>query len=80
MGLKKICSAILVLVFISGCFVTPRLMSSNPVSVTLSNSGPINRAQSDAIANRECQKHGKYAVLRPDNIPDGHVAYECVKP
>ena len=79
MNTKKSFLLVLATLILAGC-ATPSIVSSNPASITIKGSFSYNTAASDALANTECQKYGKYALIRPDNIRDSYVTYECVKP
>jgi len=65
------------LLIMSGC--TPYLLTSNPRQVTIGNMHTSNAVESQALADKECKKHGRYAIHRPDNIRDGNATYECVE-
>ena len=62
---------------LGGC--TPMVVTSNPRSVVIENTSAMNAAKAQAMADAECQKHGKYAILRLDNVRDGQATYECIK-
>ena len=67
-----------ILLIMSGC--APYLITSNPRQVTIGNMHPsTNAVESQALADKECQKYERYAIHRPDNIRDGNVTYECVE-
>ena len=63
------------LLIMSGC--TPHVMSSNPRQVTIGNA--FSSVKSQKLADKTCQKHGRWAILRLDNIEDGNATYECVE-
>ena len=66
------------LLIMSGC--APYLITSNPRQVTIGNMHPsTNAVESQAHADKECKKHGRYAIHRPDNRRDGNATYECVE-
>jgi hypothetical protein len=60
-----------------GC--APMLVTSNLKSVVIENASAMNAAKAQAMADVECQKHGKHAIHRPDNVRDGQATYECVR-
>ena len=61
-----------------GC--TPTLMHSNPESVTVKSDGYTGGLSSAAkLADIECQKYGKYAVVIPENTSYIY-SFECRKP
>ena len=39
----------------------------------------LNVREAQVMADKECKKHGRYAIHRPDNIRDGNATYECVE-
>ena len=68
------------LLIMSGCEV--KVVSSNPRQVTvngLHNFTGTEHIEAQALADKECKKHGRYAIHRPDNLRDGNATYECVK-
>ena len=60
-----------------GCAST--LVASNLRSVVIENASAMNAAKAQAMADAECQKHGRYAIHRLDNVRDGQATYECIK-
>ena len=72
-----------ILLIMSGC--TPYVISSNPRQVTIGNMSSdmisirSNAAESQAMADKECQKYERYAIHRPDTLRDGEATYECVE-
>lgn len=68
----------LIFLLLTGC-ASPRLVTSTPRTVILENSVSRTMGQSQAIADSECAKHGRYAVHIPDSQRDGIVTYECVQ-
>ena len=68
----------LMVLLCAGC-ATPQVISSNPRTVVLEGASSYNTAETQAAADAECSKHGRYAIHRPDNQRDGLVTYECVE-
>ncbi len=62
---------------LSGCAL--KIISFTPRSVIIQNQNSMNAAESQAMAQIECQKYGRHAIHRPDNIRDGNVTSECVE-
>lgn len=62
---------------VTGC--SSKLVSSTPRTVVLKGASGYNTAQTQALADVECNKHGRWAVHIPDSQRDGIVTYECVK-
>ena len=69
---------ILTAIMLVGC-ATPEVISGNPRTVVIRFASSHNAAETQALANRHCRKHGRYAIHRPDNRRDGIVTYECVE-
>lgn len=70
------CSALIILAGLStGC--GPMLVSSAPRMVTLGNVTTITEAAALQLAETECAKHNRHAVVIPDNRDDGRQSYEC---
>jgi hypothetical protein len=65
------------LLIASGCAST--VVTSTPRTVLFKNSYGHNAAQRQALADAECLKHGRWAIHRPDNTPDGYTTYECIE-
>jgi len=55
------------------------VVTSNPRLVVIENTSAMNAAKAQAMADAECQKHGRYAIHRLDNVRDGQATYECIK-
>ena len=72
--MKHLLIILSILLIISGC--APYIISSNPRQVTIGYAGG---ADAQEMADKECKKHGRYAIHRPDNLRDGNATYECVK-
>jgi hypothetical protein len=54
------------------------VVTSNSGSVVIDNASAFNASKAQTMADAECQKHGKYAIHRPDNVRDGQALYECI--
>jgi uncharacterized protein YcfL len=74
----KTALAILTAIMLVGC-ATPERVSGNPRSIVIRNADKFNVAETQAMANRHCRRHGRYAIHRPDSQRDGLVTYECVE-
>jgi hypothetical protein len=66
---------ILTIMFLAGC--VPTLVNQSPRSVVVK--GLSHPSEGQAIADQNCNKYGRHAIHRPDNIRDGYATYECVK-
>ncbi len=65
-------------ILLVGC--VPKLMHSNPESVTIKSDGYTGGLPAAAkLADEECGKHGKYAVVIPENTSYVY-SFECRKP
>ena len=73
--MKHLLILISILLIMSGC--TPHVISSNPRQVTIGNA--FSSVKSQKLADKTCQKHGRWAILRLDNIEDGNATYECLE-
>ena len=79
MNTRKSILFLLITLILSGC-ASPSIVSSNPAAITIKGHFTYNVDASIALANKECQKYGKYALFIPDDIRDSYVIYECVSP
>ena len=70
------------LLIISGCTYKPYIVTSNPrqviISIGLIN-GKVDSSGAQEMADKECKKHGRYAIYRPDNRLEGKDFYECIE-
>ena len=78
--MKHLLILISILLIMSGCtpYVrssNPHVISSNPRQVTIGNA--FSSVKSQKLADKKCQKHGRWAILRIDNLGDG--TYECLE-
>ena len=76
--IMKTALAILTAIMLVGC-ATPEIVSGNPRSIVIRNVDDFNLAEAQAMANRHCRRHGRYAIHRPDNTPDRVLTYECIE-
>ena len=67
----------LLLLLLTGC--ASGVVTSTPRTVVLNGASSYNLAKTQALADAECQKHGRWAVHIPDSQRDGIVTYECVE-
>ena len=80
--MKHLLIFISILLIMSGCtpyFISsnPHVISSNPRQVTIGNA--VSTVLSQKLADKTCQKHGRWAILRLDNLEDGNATYECLE-
>ena len=80
--MKHLLIILSILIIMSGCtpyFISsnPHVISSNPRQVTIGNA--VSTVLSQKLADKTCQKHGRWAILRLDNIEDGNATYECLE-
>jgi hypothetical protein len=54
------------------------MMGYDLVRVPFSDPPPT-RHEAHTLAEQTCQKHGRHAILRPDNQVDGGLHYECIE-
>ena len=77
-GIRK---ALIIAIAIAGTFFggcTPMVVTSNSGLVVIDNASAFNASKAQTMADAECQKHGKYAIHRPDNVRDGQALFECI--
>ncbi|HEX6215267.1 MAG TPA: hypothetical protein VFZ38_10635 [Vicinamibacterales bacterium] len=73
--MNRILTVLLVVACLPGC--APVIVSSTPRMVVVGNSNAQNTAATNQLAEQECQKENRHAVLVPDNIRDGNATFEC---
>ena len=71
--MKNIVIITSLLLIISGC--SPYVISSNPRQVTIGTARNVNAGEAQEMADKECKKHGRYAILRRAVGADS--IYEC---
>lgn len=71
-------SWLMIFVLLAGC-AAPSVVASTPRTVIVRDASALNIGEALAVAERECQKHGRHAVHRPDGLRDGRATYECVE-
>lgn len=60
---------------VSGC--SPVVISTTPRMVVIGNARAANTAETNQLAEQECQKQGKHAMYVPDSVPDEQATFEC---
>ncbi len=64
------------LILLAGC-MQPTVKASNEGTVVLSGVTKKNIDTALSLADSECSKHGKHAVYKADDQPDGYANFEC---
>ena len=67
---------IVFVLLLAGC--APKVMSSTPDSIVLSDIYDFNRGKAFPIAQAHCAQSGKNARALPDTLADGFVTFECI--
>ena len=60
-----------------GC--SPGIVANNPRSIVINNQDIFNLEEVHRLANAHCQRYGRYAIHRSDNVRDGKMTFECVE-
>lgn len=68
---------VIALSLLTGC--ASSVVTSTPRTVVLKGANSSNTAQTQVMADVECQKHNRWAVHIPDSQRDGIATYECVE-
>ena len=73
--MAKLFTCIILMFVLTGC--AAEVLSSNPRSVVLENVRNSNVDSAFELAQKECSKHGRYAVYVPDAQQDGVITFRC---
>lgn len=77
--IKNIIVLFAVLTMFAGCMVPMKVINSSPRSITIQGVGHGNKPIAQNLAERECQKNGRHAIHRLDNVRDAIATFECVE-
>ncbi len=75
--MRLVLKAVVIAVALNGC--AAKVMTATARTVVLKNAYPQHADKNQALADTECSRHGRYALMVPDYQLDGNVTYACVE-